>query len=346
MPHDQLWKQLLETFFREFMELFLPDVAEHIDFDSVEPLGAELFTDLPKGRLRRPDFLVQVRTREGATEIVLIHVEVQARRRKDVPARMFDYYCLLRLRREVPVLPVVVYLQPGAGGITRERFAAGLWGRETLRFEYDALGLPDLSAEEYLANPSALAPALSALMRAPGMDRVARAFRALERVARTDVDEARRFLLAYVVDHYMKLTDDEAEELKALSQSSTATEVKQMFLSFQSRAHEQGLSQGMQQGLSQGMQQGLSQGLQQGLSQGLQQGLSQGLQQGLSQGLSAGRAHGEQAVLLRLMRRRFGALAPEVVARVEAIQDTNQLEALADRILDARTLDELGLPTA
>jgi hypothetical protein len=46
------------------------------------------------------------------------------------------------------------------------------------------------------------------------------------------------------------------------------------------------------------------------------------------------------------MRRRFGALAPEVVARVEAIQDTNQLEALADRILDARTLDELGLPTA
>jgi flagellar biosynthesis/type III secretory pathway protein FliH len=143
-------------------------------------------------------------------------------------------------------------------------------------------------------------------MRAPGMDRVARAFRALERVARTDVDEARRFLLAYVVDHYMKLTDDEAEELKALSQSSTATEVKQMFLSFQSRAHEQGLSQG----------------------------------------LSAGRAHGEQAVLLRLMRRRFGALAPEVVARVEAIQDTNQLEALADRILDARTLDELGLPTA
>ncbi len=67
MPHDQLWKQLLETFFREFMELFLPDVARDIDFDSVEQLGAEVFTDLPRGRLRRPDFLVQVRTREGAT---------------------------------------------------------------------------------------------------------------------------------------------------------------------------------------------------------------------------------------------------------------------------------------
>jgi hypothetical protein len=290
------------------MELFLPDVARDIDFHSVKPLGAELFTNLPKGRLRRPDFLVEVRTREGRAEIVLNYVEVQARRGKNVPARMFDYYCLLRLRRDLPVLPVVVYLQPGTGGITHERFTAGLWGRETLRFEYDALGLPDLSAEEYLANPSALAPALSALMRAPGMDRVVRTFGALERVAKTDVDEARRHLLAYVVDHYMKLTEEEAEELQGLTDTSESTEVKQMILSFHTRVHEQAL------------------------------------QQGLTQGLSTGRAHGEQAVLLRLMRRRFGALDPKVVAHVEAIQDTDQLEALADRILDARTLEELGPP--
>jgi hypothetical protein len=46
------------------------------------------------------------------------------------------------------------------------------------------------------------------------------------------------------------------------------------------------------------------------------------------------------------MRRRFGPLDPQVVARIEAIQDTDQLEALADRILDARTLEDLGLPSA
>jgi hypothetical protein len=44
------------------------------------------------------------------------------------------------------------------------------------------------------------------------------------------------------------------------------------------------------------------------------------------------------------MQRRFGALAPEVVARVEAIEDLAQLEALADRILDARTLADMELP--
>jgi flagellar biosynthesis/type III secretory pathway protein FliH len=129
-------------------------------------------------------------------------------------------------------------------------------------------------------------------------------------VAKTDVDEARRQLLAYVVDHYMKLTEQEAAELQGLTNTSEATEVKRMILSFHTRVHEQAL------------------------------------QEGLSQGLSTGRAHGEQAVLLRQMRRRFGPLDPQVVARIEAIQDTDQLEALADRILDARTLEDLGLPSA
>jgi hypothetical protein len=46
------------------------------------------------------------------------------------------------------------------------------------------------------------------------------------------------------------------------------------------------------------------------------------------------------------MRRRFGPLDPQVVARIEAIQDTDQLEALAERILDAQTLEDLGLPSA
>ncbi|MCX6359231.1 MAG: DUF4351 domain-containing protein, partial [Armatimonadetes bacterium] len=75
-----------------------------------------------------------------------------------------------------------------------------------------------------------------------------------------------------------------------------------------------------------------------------ERGMKRGLQQGIQQGFSTGRTRGEQAVLLRLMQRRFGALAPEVVARVEAIEDQAQLEALADRILDARTLADMGLP--
>ena len=310
MSHDQLWKQLLETFFQEFMELFLPDVAARLDFGSVEHLDTEVFTDLPEGSRRQPDVVVRVRTDDGTTEIVLIHIEVQATRATDVPARMSEYYSLLRLRWRLPVLPVVVYLAPGAGGITQECHVERLWDRETLRFRYDAIGLPDLSAEEYLENPSILAPALSALMRSPGGSRALRTLRAYRRMARADLDEARRFLLLYVVDKYMALTDDESTELDGLLEPSSESEVTHMMLAFEER------------------------------------GMKRGLQQGMQQGITTGRTRGEQAVLLRQMQRRFGVLSPDVVARVEAIQDTNQLEALADRILDARTLADMGLPEA
>lgn len=50
--HDQLFKQLIHTFFAEFIDLFFPDVYLHIDFDSIKPLSEEMFTDLIDGENR------------------------------------------------------------------------------------------------------------------------------------------------------------------------------------------------------------------------------------------------------------------------------------------------------
>ena len=116
MAHDQLWKELLSTFFREFMECFFPAVAARLDFSAVEVLDKELFTDVPEGLLRRPDFIARVQTLDGQSELVLIHIEVQKRRQKEFGARMSEYFMLLRLRFRLPVFPVVVYLERGSGG--------------------------------------------------------------------------------------------------------------------------------------------------------------------------------------------------------------------------------------
>ncbi len=314
MSHDQLWKDVLRTFFREFMELFFADVAARLDFGTVEHLDQEVFTDLPEGSRRQPDVVVKVQAHDGGAEIVLIHIEVQADRSAAVPARMWEYYSLLRLRRRVPVLPVVVYLAPGAGGLTSERHIERLWGRETLRFVYDAIGLPDLPAEEYLESPSVLAPALSALMGSNSTSRVIRKLRAYERMARADLDEARRWLLLYVVDKYIPLTDGETAELDRLLEPSSESEVKHMMLAYEER--------------------------------GMKKGLATGRIEGRIEGKTEGRTEGEKAILLRLMRRRFGQMGPDVVARVEAITDPELLGVLADRVLDAHTLADMGLPSA
>ncbi len=51
----------------------------------------------------------------------------------------------------------------------------------------------------------------------------------------------------------------------------------------------------------------------------------------------------KQDLILRLMRRKFGDVPEAIVKRLEAIMDDDALDALADRILDATTLADMGL---
>ena len=49
IDHDRLFKELLSTFFVEFLELFFPDVSEYLERDSLVPMDKELFTDVTSG---------------------------------------------------------------------------------------------------------------------------------------------------------------------------------------------------------------------------------------------------------------------------------------------------------
>jgi hypothetical protein len=60
-------------------------------------------------------------------------------------------------------------------------------------------------------------------------------------------------------------------------------------------------------------------------------------EEGIQEGLRRGRQEGEALLLKRQLRRRFGELPPHVERRL-ATALPEQLEAWADRILDAATL--------
>ena len=65
--------------------------------------------------------------------------------------------------------------------------------------------------------------------------------------------------------------------------------------------------------------------------------------EGMRQGRVEGRVDGERAVLTRLLRRRFGRLPPAVEERVHEAP-ASDLEAWAENVLDARTLDDVFDP--
>ena len=56
--HDQLYKELLTTFFVEFLELFFPFVLEFLDVETISFVDKELFTDITQG-LVLTDFVGQ-----------------------------------------------------------------------------------------------------------------------------------------------------------------------------------------------------------------------------------------------------------------------------------------------
>jgi hypothetical protein len=54
----RLFKELLTTFFVEFLELFFPEVIVYLERNSLEPLDKEIFTDVTAGERYEADFVL------------------------------------------------------------------------------------------------------------------------------------------------------------------------------------------------------------------------------------------------------------------------------------------------
>lgn len=65
--------------------------------------------------------------------------------------------------------------------------------------------------------------------------------------------------------------------------------------------------------------------------------------EGWREGRREGVEHGARKVLLRLLTQRFGRLPVGVRRRVEEIDSVDRLIRLAERVLKARSLEDLGL---
>jgi predicted transposase YdaD len=74
-----------------------------------------------------------------------------------------------------------------------------------------------------------------------------------------------------------------------------------------------------------------------------QEWIDEGKAQGLLQGMEQGIARGQARLLTRQLTRRFGTLPAEVTIRIDEA-DTETLDTWGERLLDARTLDEVFAP--
>ncbi|HSH03173.1 MAG TPA: hypothetical protein VLL52_11690, partial [Anaerolineae bacterium] len=86
--HDSLFKEFLRRFLPEVMVFFFPRRASEIDWGTVTFLDQEVPLNLPEKLKRIADIVVEVRRLDGEEEQILIHVEVEASRKREMPRRM------------------------------------------------------------------------------------------------------------------------------------------------------------------------------------------------------------------------------------------------------------------
>ena len=251
VDHDHIFKQLVEAFFQEFLELFCPTEAAQIDFRQVEFLREEFFTDVQRGRRKRLDLVAKVQLKVGGERCILVHFEFESSRKdRDFPRRMFEYFSQLFLRHGLPIVPIAVFSD--AAQWTQpvpDFFELALSPRSRVRFDYHLIKLSQLDHRRFLESDNPLAFALMAKMKYTRRERVRLKADFLRLILRSEIDPARESLLVEFVETYMPLVAAEQTAFTQLVEvDETYREVQQMVTTYELA----GIKKGMEEGLAKG----------------------------------------------------------------------------------------------
>ncbi len=108
---DTAWKEILDSFFRDFIEYCLPKLNQQINWGKgITPLDKE-FHAIVKDNLTGNNFvdkLVKVYLNNDHEQWILIHIEVQGKPDKDFSKRMFVYAYRIYDRYQQPIVSCAI----------------------------------------------------------------------------------------------------------------------------------------------------------------------------------------------------------------------------------------------
>ena len=240
--HDRLFKELLSTFFIDFLELFLPEIAAQIDPTSIRFLQQEYFGDLTSGEEKIVDLLVEVQ-QLGATAAFLIHLEAQSFSEANFARRIFFYFSILHQRYLQRIYPIVVFSFDKPDRQENNRYTVKFGDRTILDFNFEAIQLNRLNWRDYLNQQNPVAAALMAKMKIETSDRPKVKAECLRLLATLRLDPARTRLISGFVDTYLRLNTQEEQVFQSevgKLEPSEQEQIMQITTTWMERGMEQG----------------------------------------------------------------------------------------------------------
>lgn len=257
IDHDRLFKELLETFFDEFITLFFPELRREIDLTGLRFLQQEIFTDVTAGDKHRVDLLAEVRLK-GEEGLILVHIENQAQFQPEFAERMFIYFTRLYQKFRRKILPIAIFSYETPHDEADE-FQIGFPFLEVLRFKFFALELKKRNWREYIQSDNPAAAALLSKMGYRPEEKVQVKLEFMRMLTRMRLDPARMTLLAGFFETYLKLNADEEQTLANEIRKLDAEEVQKM-MELTTSWHEKGRVEGRMEGRTEGEAEGIIKG--------------------------------------------------------------------------------------
>ncbi|MGH9833789.1 MAG: Rpn family recombination-promoting nuclease/putative transposase [Blastocatellia bacterium] len=247
IDHDQLFKQLLRTFFLEFIELFLPAVREYLEPDPIDFLDKEIFTDVTAGERHEADLVVKGRFK-GQDSFFLIHVEPESSRRRKRGAfgrRMFHYFARLTEDHDLPVYPIALLSYDKPRNLELDVYRVEFPDKVVLEFHFTVIQLNRMKWRDFLRHDNPVASALMVKMGVAEHERVQVKKECLRMIARLKLDPAKTQLLSGFVDIYLELTAQEERQFQAAIKELPQKE-REETMEIVTSWMRQGLQQGLQ----------------------------------------------------------------------------------------------------
>jgi len=108
MDHDSLFKRLLRTFFRDFLQAFVPELHRRLGAGAIVFLDKELLpTAGSQSRRRTADLVAKVPLRRRGG-LILAHTECQAQPQKKILWRMLCAAIWLEELYQLRVYPILL----------------------------------------------------------------------------------------------------------------------------------------------------------------------------------------------------------------------------------------------
>jgi hypothetical protein len=306
IQHDQLFKQLLTTFFAEFIELFFPDETKFVDLDHIEFQPQEILPDLIGGKKYIVDILAKARLKDGSGYLLIL-VEPQAYVQKDFNERLFWYSVLLLQKYRQRVWPIAVFSHDGKKEHP-SNFAVDLpFLEDAITFKYYPVYLRKHSWKDYIQSNNPVAAALMSKMNFAEEEKVRVKLEFTRMVLNMKLDSARMSLLFGFFETYVRLSEEETKEYEHLITRLEPREVTKV-MELTTSWHKQGKEEGWKEGLEQGLEQGVKQG--------------------------------KVEMIYRLIQKRFGKGDPSIKSKIAMIKDLRLLDQLYDELLDANSTEQ------